>query len=852
MSDSSTRASDHPLDTSRPSGRPEEEPPGTPSHEESPPAADPADAGDEERPHPDEAGESEESREVEEAGIQGEPEDTQPSQPPVAEARAAVYADRLEARSLDVSGLLKKYENCTFGSEQEVTRTLSREHFKALGREDLARLAAEIVTDEAEVGEVVATLRETRLFFLVGERQLGKGALACSVAARLVHRESDLAGTLVTAGVERSLRVDLDALIEEHGPFVGQVVVIEDAFDEGNQGLASFATQLDGSQRSLLRSRLEDAGSYLVLTSTPDRLPVGVEQLESLGLATSLTPPAPQFLRKSILQRAAKRRSEEGSEVASAEEVEALVADEKDRLVSRLRTVPRALRFVDSHLFRVVAGELSLEAALERLDDLEFWLLRELAEDLDAWSFTLALTLASSGSHSRWVPWLQLFKLWRVVRQALESELEGDRKKRTRSPESLLVDRRFLGRVRAMVARLPYPLGECVSFSDPTYPERLWEVLLGSGRALLALLHPRLRELAEGEDFALRELAARSLGRTGELDPNAVALPLLAAWTRKDAPRRFHLALGELLTGALRSEDPTYHRVCLHHLRRSLQRSSGPEVEAAIVSLSRLGQSELSVAMAELRRVAEKRLGHVVDDVQQLYRECITLEGQLDMREDRLHEKLLALLADALFDDFQLSVLQAVQYSLIGLCFARGPLHVFEEVLGWMDPGEGSSDGLAAMVVVLFLKPNGILEVLERNRIAVEDPGDGSEHPSLPDSVSRIVVDGASREGMVALATFVEALYSRATDFPPLFRHQFQEKLLSLITRWGEQAPVSEEIRSRLVCLLGALLDSADEPLRKSVFHLLQHAPAFSEGAAEGTITLGQEVLLQGSGASTR
>lgn len=732
---------------------------------------------------------------------------------------------------------LAYHYTANYGKEAQPELTLDDfDHFTA---EQLDAYLEIPVVEETQVLGVVERIHRHRITVLVGDRRLGKGVCALTAGIQLDRGEDRVGQILLASSPTRDARVRIESLLaEEQGP-ERRLLVLENAFDQGNRDLVRLIERLDEASLSSLSQQLQEHESYLVLTTERERLPIRTGRLAQLGVIAHLARPPAEFLLQALHRRALGLEQASGNgDDERRSELEKLLEENGERITAALGTVPRIIDFVDSHMSRVLTGEWTLDEALERVDGLEHWLLHELPEgDSDAWAFVLALTLASGSPRTGWIPWLPFQRLWDEVAEALHGALGREDGECHRSPAQLVVDRHFLSRVRATVRQLSFPAGEAVRFRDPDYPTRLWRVLHGPGRRILGILANHLLRLVEDDEPVMRELATEALGRAAPLAPRSLFFPQMAQWTRSQE-NHHHEALADLVTGALGSDDAQFRAGCIHRLRQAVHDDTPRVARAGIVALGRLGMIDLELAMVELQQVVERRVGDHIQDVGSLNARLRAAEaavrkelgGDPDAYE-MLHRDLLRDLAGELFDETQSTVLVWTQYALVGLCFGRDPLQVFRHLSGWMRDG---LPGTAPLVSLLSLRQPGILDILERHPMAVPLVGSsGKSENGRSHRYDRTLLALRSEDDVLDLSGFVESLFEGTTPFPALFRNWLRDQLRESLDAWVKAAARQAAVRDPSVLLFAALLDASDAELRELVFNLLQRARSLHDDDPE-------------------
>jgi hypothetical protein len=738
---------------------------------------------------------------------------------------------------------------------------LRREDFDEIwSAERLGGLEGSSLIDEDQVTEVLARLERFRVLLLAGPRGLGKGGLGLLAATRITIREG-LEEVLGAGALDRSVRLRTDSLFDAEGEYSRRVLFFEDFHDDGNPSLGGLIRRLDAPRLQALTGQLETAGSYLVLTSAPDRLPDRLERLRSLGIAFEIQPPSEADLVRVLKQQAALRRVElDRRDPDLAGQVDAVLDEHGRRLAVEIRTIPRAVRFVDELLIPLAQGELTLEQAMDRLDDVERWLLSELprkgedSEDRTLWSFTLALVLASAHPHVRWVPWTALHTLWRVVEKVLDRELgggpDGEVPSVGRPLGRLIVDRPFLDRVRAEAGRLAYPIGEAVRFCDPATADRLWRVLLGPGRALLSTFASEVTRLAGSEDPVLRRIAARCLGRMGELQPQAIVLPRFERWQESGSDED-SFAMGEMAIGALASDDRDYVNGCLERLRRVVETAVVEGSTSGFMALVPLGLAEDEWVFETLEVLLEKRLGEPERQAPPVSRRMHQFVEEISGEQralDHLSAEVLQEVALATMAQNEVSAtfaLHSVQYVLVGLCFGGDPISVFEYLSRWLK----ESSAIAPWLSLMILRERGMLEILEDHPLPAPSDHEEPERAWDRGRISRILLAADDEESVRVLARFLERTFEACEPFPARLRDKLRRDLVELLAGWTLAAAPSEQLRPRMVVLLRSLVESSVDTLGRDVFALLNRDPRMTlEGSDEES--LAREALRSWAAAS--
>lgn len=738
--------------------------------------------------------------------------------------------EKILGRTVNVAETVHQYDVSIFERETSRPQELSPGHFQVWDRQDLARFADEAVYDDEEVGRLEEILFERRLLVITGEEEVGKGAMALLLAARAEMRgDGACAPVLYSPGLGDEVAVSLDRLSEKGGRCSGRLLIFRDAFASQNEGLLRIPRELDASQLGRLQQRLGASGTLLILTSDRARLP-GIDtepRLRSLGILEEVRGPGCELLNRDLHRRAERLGLVRGAR----DEVSRVVVEHGQRIVGELLTVPRIDRFVRFYLLEVATADLPLEEALARVRNRETWLLSELSNDPEAWAFALALLLAQPLRNPDGVPWYPLYLLWREVARHLGRELRLARE--PREAESLIVGRELLDRVRAQVRRVP-PGIDTVQFQSSIDPEALWEALLGPGRSLASSLVPLLQRLAEEGDFALRETAARALGRIGRVDPVNLVFPLIHNWSELDAPNRYRAALGRMLQGIFGGRDAEYRELCLRQLRYTSLWRSGKGIWPGAVALREIGRLDLALAIRELvdllGRGLRDRLGHV----SQIDREALRyyekeLRSEKDMTEERRIREALKLAAPVMFsEEDELQVLAAVQFSLVGLCLSGSPIRVLKELRQRLQ--ERAEGRLLPLLTLLFLRTGGIADLLERGKTSVPVTEAEMGKAAVSVAVNDLVLYASFEDGAVeTLRQILVTVLQGTEEFPGLIARSFKTRFALLLKSLARDAVQIPGIQKACAALFAALLDAEDQELKEMVFQMLKRDVDFNK-----------------------
>jgi hypothetical protein len=202
--------------------------------------------------------------------------------------------------------------------------------------------------------------------------------------------------------------------------------------------------------------------------------------------------------------------------------------------------------------------------------------------------------------------------------------------------------------------------------------------------------------------------------------------------------------------------------------------------------------------------------------------------GKLSGSEKERLAMALDLATLLLFTKDEQHVLAAVQHSIVGLCFARSPIRVLAE---WRKLLQERCDGkLVPILTLLFLRTDGIADILERNKPSVLSSENGTS--VLVNDF--LVAATFEEEAVERLCEILETSYQGADAFPGLVARSFRDKLGLVLKAWARDAVEVAETREVCVRLFIRLLETEgqERSLESLVFELLKWDSDFT---AEGS-----------------
>lgn len=707
-------------------------------------------------------------------------------------------------------------------------RALRRSDFETRSRDDLRRAEETLIAD-GQVDAVLEHAERDRFVIVTGERCLGKGALCTLVAARLADRDERIEQALLSTGYEPSVRWEPQVWFGEKGEYAGAVVIFEDLLEEASGDLRSFFRRLDAQRLAALSAALHDADSYLLISADPTCLAENAKRLDGLGVRCAIEAPEEVLLLRALYRRLNRWQGDpERSEWWTA--AEELLDDRATWLAARLRTLPRAVFFVDHLLIGVVRDDVELAKAIDSLEDAESWLLTDLPEKKTHWSFVLALVLASTDSRERWVPWSLFHRLWRGVEDRLSTEQRWWKDDEERPLDRMKVDDHFLRITRAEVRTRAFPAGQAVRFVARETVDGLWRVLTGPGRAVLAILQPLATEWMAAEDVDARELGARMLGRFGELEPERL---VRAQVERQLSEEQGDERIASIVVGAVSTGNQAYVDHCFE-LVRSAAADQDVSREPRKLRKMRALRALAWIGAADPERVLkivegllttrletlDRRLASASRKVEKAVERRLAEEGKQSPAEYESEKWLPRCLNEILLPEDARGSLFGCRFILVGLVFGGHATRVFGALTSWLERDEPT---VTPWITLTSLRKGGVLEAVERFPVSLSwhDPESDGERS---ETCSRILIALEGAEDVKTLARFLEVSYAKCPDLPPTLRVAMRRLIVETLTAWLAQGAVVPPIRDEARAIFRCLLAGPEASLREEVFELLRRA----------------------------
>ncbi|HEV7508517.1 MAG TPA: hypothetical protein VGS07_26790 [Thermoanaerobaculia bacterium] len=743
---------------------------------------------------------------------------------------------RTEIQTGDVGGNahLADTQNFFYGRvEGQDRKRLQSADLTRFSREDLERESDGLVFPRQALETLADRLKARRFLFLVGEPETGKATVARLLASRLQTGRLSPEVLFCSSPLDRTVEARFGDLADSRDCH-NRVVIFKDVFALSNIDVNRFTSELNEAERDKHTKRLAANQAYFLFTSDVDRI-ASRERLSSLGLLCDLPTLPDDLLTQGLQFKVESLLTSRPEAKEQRESILILIAANGEKIIKKLRTMPRITRFVQEWLVKVAIGSLSLDQALEQMDDLGPWFLKSLPEDFETWSYVLALTLCyAAPASSEYVSWIHFDKFRQALTRFLNRELK--RKFSERSP-SCLCGEEELRRTTSIEIDEANGAAACyIRFREDVDLARLWKSLLGPGRQILGALMPALYDLLRSPEPSLRTTAARVLGRLGELDPQGIVAPLIWKLPGEDRFRRAEI-LGQILRGALGTTAAKYKAFCLGKLHAIL---SHPEVERScigILCVGELGASDPDLPLQEIRGALVSQLAWKFEDLGRLHRFIQAKEraaeksaGTLKMEAQQTLRMIQAGNVDPLFSDPEREILKATYTALADYRFLPSIRELIDKLNEWSQEPDAP---LAHLVTLIALSRNGLFDIFERFKENMVDQDDTElshreECSSILYWTWRLGRGAAQR-----LGNYLETLYLRTSPFPGILRQALRKRWLALLKTWARQACSAAACRGTVIDLFDGLISAINPEVRQEVLHLLKFDPDFSKPGSD-------------------
>lgn len=704
--------------------------------------------------------------------------------------------------------------NLYVGEDRGQRIGFTRAMCKTIPEGELLEVQGSYIGEKELINDLARRLREQRVLVITGEPDSGKRTTALMVANQLKWRfDEHLNEPRQLTRLRQNVRIDIIRDLIGDDDMHNRVLLFIDALVTRNPDLIAFLDDLHKHTLVEVAGKLRAAGMFLIFTIDSAMAASSRSRLKDLAVVAELEPLSDNLLRQALC-RELKGFREANDSVADG--LAAVVGFDKESIILKgCRTVPRIIKFVKQYLPRIIQEQLTVEQAIERLDNLEHWFCEELASDPDLWSFAFTLVLVENSASSDeqyydGTPWFEFERLRRTVWRCLRrNPLLFGTEIRCRTKEAL-IDNYFLEWTGATYSLDDATGTHLVRFKEDSYRERLWALAIHKYRSVLGCLLQELKRTTELQEFDSSHLTARIIGRIGEVDPgNILGCAYSWALAESDLLRE---ASAFILRTAFVSRNENYRSIAIKALRHWSSSDNVNILTTVVTTYALIGLNDLEYAMKEMGRIVHWQFNYV-------YRNGIEAEGFSRCLKESTH---------VFFSSYEKGLLLTLRGALVYLCTFGDPVQVLSRLRQWM---VASRRFVAPLIAFLCFCADGIGHYLER-------PSGGSDEDSANsgdfEAPSPIVSSlSKSATAPAELSDFLAEAYEGLCLLPVDSRVLIKRSFFSLLKRWVRVGSVSESSNIAVETALAELLLPSRGRIAKDLYDFLTTDSAFSGSEAQ-------------------
>ena len=673
----------------------------------------------------------------------------------------------------------------------------SSAHLIANAPPTLQRARELLIYSEERFAAFRDSLERNRLLVLAGPNDVGKYYIATNLAASIVDDDIGPTAVATVASLASDVQVDI---VEEVKIFERKVVVFRDAFDRGNRDLDEFMCSLRYDGHEAIKSQLKKNDSYLLFTSDFSELTDYEAVLAEKDILGIVVPPDEAALREELKRRLFSHGEKAGYD---AEETLTFLTEKEPCLASRLGTFRNIYEFVDSYLRDVLAGDTTLNDAIDRTTDIEksvrAWYVRDLkshintSEGFQCWCFAICLSMTGE------MNWWRFFELYRAVCRCIYAVVNPELKEN--GLKGVVSETILLSRSRAAIHKDAGTGSDMVAFDDGRVSAILFGILLKEHRVLLPAITRCLERISVEREQEGRSVAARCLGKLGECDPLNITSRYILDWS--NAEQYYQRAtLGYLFEGIMESSSSQYVEQCFREVKR-LAGGNHRQQWAAVAILKQIGINNIELAMEELRMIVVANLQKRPADFWMILEEG---DGGLGSALEKL---------ETIYKRSEI-LLSTVRYSIVALCYMVDPVSVLDGLRKWMLENDETGDFVS---VLFFLGSDGIAENLGPGQ--VDDENAGSDADKIG-GVCIVQAINGSTDRLHVVTNFIRELYRAIDVYPKWLHRHLADRLLGYIRQWAVNALSNRTCKDDITRLLTSLCRTGRPDLRDGIMEELE------------------------------
>jgi energy-coupling factor transporter ATP-binding protein EcfA2 len=648
------------------------------------------------------------------------------------------------------------------------------------------------------------SLSSNRILLLVGESETGKYTTAQYVAGQMKNEKTY--EVRLIAPLDRGIDINLMELSKDPEALKGKILIFKDVFSKKNQKLIDFFASSSQEERAFISAKLAERDAFFLFTAntgTFDR-----QQLDNMDIKMDIHP-----IDDDLRQEGFRLKLEQFCSLnykIDFRKASDLLDEKKKEIIEKFDRMSKIVLFIENYLEKIMVYGKSIDSAIEEVNDVkkqvEFLFLKDLGgskEDFEAWTFALCLALFNNCSYT------DFNEIHKQITRILITEFNPfnfDKEFSFRLSENELLEKSNAQITKNMITH-----ADAIEFCDHRYQDVLMDILLKNNRKVLLSIIPYLEDYTEDHyRINQRRLAAYSLARIGEIDSEAITLPLIIKWA--NMKEYFHkVNVGYLYEGIFTSKDDVYRKFCMSFLRRIALSSDINQLLTAIAAYTRIGFHDLKFAMEQLRKIQEK-----------IIERRIKKENLLDIlfsQTNLLKEQGVLVNLDQLYKETN-NLLSTVRYSILAFSISTiiDPIDVFSQLHEWIRKGNSNS---RVSVVLFTLGTDGILQELESREIIYlsnDEEKIGEELRSNFLLYSLAAGDNAVKK----LAAFLTDLYKDCfSEFRMDIHNSLKDVLFGHLEKWSVKTLSNSKVNNAIKKLILRLYNSGDEEFRDTIWNSL-------------------------------
>lgn len=440
----------------------------------------------------------------------------------------------------------------------------------ALNGDSMADILRDGVFDETTLAQGIRCLQENRILVLHGSSLAGK----LTYAIKLCHmlELDNLSPCRLVPSLPLNVKVTPTEIGDDDPSMRDSAFIFRNALGQRSQDLTDFLKIATYQLKHEYVPRLQSWNGFLIFTGETSQFAPVLSDLDAAALTVEVQPPSPDMLEHFL--RIQLKEFKQRQPTLARQAMTLLEMPNQELLFQGLQSFSRLRRFLELHLEELSESKVNLKQALTQFDDVRHWFFEKLPADFGVWTHAASLAILCFQAEEG-VPWMDFNSFYRWFTPIVRRHFPSWRQHTTL--KFFAGDHALFQRFSAEVRHDPRLMLDRIGFSrGPDFSQALWRQLLKNGRRLLTPLIPELKRKLELEMTLEEEdehyhgslegqlplpLAAKVLGRLGEIQPHTIAQPLFKKWVNSRDFLYWEM-LGHFMTGVYLGGNRTYRDLC--------------------------------------------------------------------------------------------------------------------------------------------------------------------------------------------------------------------------------------------------------------------------------------------------